>query len=128
MDMTKYLGAAFLKIDDVKAAGPLQVKIVDIEEGQFDRPVASFDDGTRLTLNVGNTRILARAYGIDSDGWVGKQIQLELGSVEYQGAMQDSIVVVPISEAIPIEQRPKPKPGTGSKKGRVADMDDEIAF
>src|SRR5262245_27770654 len=63
MDVSKYLGSTFLKVADVKVSGPIRVVIASIVEGKFDKPDLVFDDGTRLTLNVTNTRILARAYG-----------------------------------------------------------------
>ena len=45
MDVSKYLGAAFLKLDDVKVNGPMRLVITDIEDGKYDRANLSFDDG-----------------------------------------------------------------------------------
>src|SRR5262249_43054199 len=69
----------------------------------------TFDDGTVLSLNVTNTRTLARAYGTDSDKWVGKEIKLVIGNVDFQGKPQEAIIVEPISP--PIENKAKPKCG-----------------
>ena len=71
MDITKYLGKAFLKVDDVKISGPTQVVIEDVVEGQYGKLNLIFDDGTRLGLNTTNTRALAKAYGTDDDLWIG---------------------------------------------------------
>ena len=123
MDITKYLGSAFLRVGDVKVNGPIRMVIESVTEGKFDRPDLTFDDGTRLSLNVTNTRTLARAYGTDGAGWIGKEIELYLGETEYEGKLQESILVKPISP--PIEKRrPKPK-GESDKRG---DLDDEIPF
>ena len=61
MDMSKYMGSFFLKVEDVEE-GPRRVRIVKIETGQYDKPVATFDDNSRLSLNVTNSRALGRAF------------------------------------------------------------------
>jgi len=121
MDVKKYLGNAFLKIADVKVNGPIKVTIVDVSVGDYEKLDASFDDGTRLSLNVTNTRALARAYGTDSDAWFGKQVELSLGEIAYQGKAQETITLTPISP--PIEKKPPP-----SKKGGDGEPNDEIPF
>ena len=124
MDVSKYLGNAFLTVGHVKVNGPIRMVIESVTEGKFDKPDLTFDDGTRLSLNVTNTRTLARAYGTDGAGWIGKEIELYLGETEYEGKLQESILVKPISP--PIEKRPPPKPkGESDKRG---DLDDEIPF
>jgi hypothetical protein len=116
MDMSKYLGSAFLKVGDVKA-GPIRGVIADITEGKYGKPDVSFSDGTKLSLNATNNKILCQAYGTESSDWVGKEIQLSLGEVDFEGEPQESILVKPISPPIP-----KPKSRRGS------DVDDEIVF
>ena len=97
--------------------------IVDVTEGKYGRPDLEFDDGTKLSVNATNNRTLVNAYGGESSPWLGKEIELSLGQVEYQGEMQDSIVVKPISP--PIEKKP-PVPKPKSENGKRGDMDDEI--
>ena len=119
MEMSRYSGAAFLKIGDVKVNGPLRVVIADIVPGKYGKPDMSFSDGTQLSLNATNNRILCHAYGTEGDDWIGKEIELSLGEIEYQGQPQEAVLVKPISP--PIEKKPrKRKPG--------GDMDDEIPF
>jgi len=101
MDVSKYLGAAFLKLDDVKVNGPMRLVITDIEDGKYDRANLSFDDGTRLSCNTTGMRALARAYGTESDTWIGKEVELSVGKTEIDGEMQEMILVTPISPAIP---------------------------
>jgi hypothetical protein len=43
---------------------------------------------------------LVRAYGPDSDDWVGKEIELYLGEVEYQKDFQPAVLVRPVSPSI----------------------------
>jgi hypothetical protein len=124
MDMRKYSGAAFLKPDDVRA-GPLRKVIAGIAEGKYGKPDLEFDDGTKLGVNSTRNRALINAYGGESDGWLKKEIELSLGEAEYQGEMQESIVVKPISPAIKKKPSP-PKPKPKSEGG--GDMNDEIPF
>ena len=123
MDVSKYLGNAFLTVGHVKVNGPIRMVIESVTEGKFNKPDLTFDDGTRLSLNVTNTRTLARAYGTDGAGWIGKEIELYLGETEYEGKLQESILVKPISP--PIEKRPPKPKGESDKRG---DLDDEIPF
>ena len=79
----------------------------------------SFSDGTKLSLNATNNRTLCQAYGTESDDWIGKEIELSLGEIEYPRRAAGSILVKPISP--PIEKKPpRRKPG--------GDMEDEIPF
>jgi hypothetical protein len=121
MDVQKFLGAAFLKVGDVKTNGPITVTIVDVSEGEYEKLDASFDDGTRLSLNVTNSRVLARAYGINSDDWVGKQIELVVSEIQFKGKPKEAILVKPISP--PVEKKPPP-----SKKMGDGELNDEIPF
>lgn len=115
MDMKKYVGSVFLKPDDLRE-GPVQVTITDIAEGRFDKPNLEFNDGTLLSLNATNARVLAREYGFESDDWIGKVVELKLGEIEYNGKPQESILIRPISPSV------ENKPRTGD------DMDDSIPF
>ena len=124
MDVSKYLGSTFLKVADVKVNGPIRVVIASIVEGKFDKPDLVFDDGTRLSLNVTNTRTLARAYGKDTAFWIDKEIELNVGETEYQGKPQESILITPISP--PVDK--KASVAARRIQGPANDMDDEIPF
>jgi len=122
MDMRRYSGTAFIKPGDVKA-GPIRVVIVDVTEGKYGRPDLEFDDGTKLSVNTTNNRTLVIAYGAESDDWINKEIELSLGEVEYNGEMQETVIVKPISP--PVEKKPPPPKPKNSSGG---DMDDEVPF
>ena len=117
MDMRKFMGSAFLKVEDLEA-GPRRVTIAKVGEGKFDKPVLTFDDNSRLSLNVTNSRVLARAYGVDSRDWIGMEIELHLGSIDYQGQDTSAILVRPITAPDAARTAPKLPP----------EMDDEIPF
>src|SRR5262245_50484823 len=102
MDVSKYVGSVFLKVDDIKASSR-RVTIVDVVEGRFGKLDLHFDDGTCLSCNATNSRMLARAYGMDSDDWTDKQVELVVGEIKSDGKMNEAILVKPISP--PIENK-----------------------
>jgi hypothetical protein len=116
MDMRKYLKKVFLKVDDVKANGPIRMRITDVTEGQYNKPDLTFHDGSQLSLNPTNNRVLLRAYGRDSNYWLGQEVELEVGEIQYQGQRRETILVKPISP--PIENKAPPRP----------EFDDAIEF
>ena len=116
MHMSKYLGSVFLKVGGIRASGPIRVRITDVSEGQFGKPDLTFHDRTQLSLNVTNVRVLARAYGMDSNDRIDKQVELVIGEIKYDGKMNEAILVKPISP--PIENKAPPK----------SEFDDEIPF
>jgi hypothetical protein len=105
LNMRKYAGESFLKVADVRD-GPLLQQIGAVREGKFDKPVLVFETGDILSLNATNTKTLMRAFGSNSDGWIGKQIELYFGELEYQGRMQEGVLVRPISP--PVNNEPEP--------------------
>ena len=116
MDMRKFSGAAFITKADVRN-GPLLMQIAGVREGKFEKPDLLFESGESFSVNSTNNRILMRAYGADSDNWVGKEIELALGQIKFQGSLQDAVIVKPIT---PIAIANKAVDG--------AEADDEIPF
>jgi hypothetical protein len=136
MDMRKYAGEHFIKVDDVRD-GPLAVQIALVKQGKFDKPDMIFETGEILSLNTTNTKILMKAYGPNSDDWVGKEIELVLGTVKFNSEPQETVIVNPISP--PLAAAAKAAAATPlnllkllahqqSEPARTGDMDDEIPF
>ena len=46
--------------------------ITEIEEGKYDKPVATFEDGSKLSLNGTNVGTLIRAFGKNDEDWIGQ--------------------------------------------------------
>jgi hypothetical protein len=119
VDMSKYMGSQFLKVAGVKESGPFQAKIVDIEINEkFDKPEVKLDDGSVLSLNATNVGRLVRAYGANSNDWIGKAIELSVGEVEYQDKPVETILVKAVSP--PVENKAPVKP--------KRNFDDAIGF
>ena len=128
IDMRKYGGEYYLTIADVRD-GPLRMKIVDIREGKYDKPDLIFETGDALSLNATNRRVLMRAYGPTSDTWLGKDIELVLGEVEFQGKSQESVLTKPISPPLTATERAAATPEpTRVNGGGSTSMDDDIPF
>jgi hypothetical protein len=112
--MSGYSGAPFIKLDDVRDA-PIRGTIFGVEEDEkYGKPVLTFEDGEKFSVNSTNNRILLRAYGKHDTDWIGKEIELYAGEVEFQQKMQPAVKVRPISPPI--------------KPAEQADMNDDIPF
>ena len=93
MDLTRYAGNRFIKLADV-ANGPKRKVVASVVEGNFDRPVMKFADGTSLTLNKTNVNTLLDLFGsADSKYVVGKLVELYAGTTKYQGADKPSVLL-----------------------------------
>jgi hypothetical protein len=126
MDMSEFAGSRFLKVQDVKG-GPIRARIVRVDLGKYNKPNIHLDDGNILSGNATNVRALCRAYGSDSEGWIDHEIELTLGTIEYQGEDQEAIIVNPIAPSL------KPKAEGAAKLPKAksklkSEMDDEINF
>ena len=124
MDMRPFAAKTFLKTVAV-SEGPLLLWIAEIKPGKYDKPDIHFESGEILSLNATNTAIL------DSNAYIRKQVELSLGKVPFQGELQDSIVIKPISPATDAAERTDltAKIDTAEKtRTKNGDMDDEIPF
>jgi hypothetical protein len=124
--MRKYSSEHFVKVDDVRD-GPIEDQIAFVKDGQYDKPNVVFESGDVFSLNATNRKTLVRAYGNESDLWIGKTIRLFLGAIEYQGADHEAVLVEPISP--PVKKAKKEKEADRKTTPDMKpDMDDEILF
>ncbi len=121
MDMSRYASSGFIKVDDL-ADGSEQKLITDIEEGRYDKPVATFDDGSKLSLNGTNVGTLIRAFGNNDQDWIGQQIELYIGTIRYNGNDNPAVLVRALNPS-PAAARTPPKP-----QPLRDDPDDEVPF
>jgi hypothetical protein len=132
MDMRNYIGPSFIKYQDVVHASR-EEKVVAVEEGKFDRLDLKFASGDLLSLNRTNARVLAQAYGWETNNWIDKLIELYAGETTYDHQTQQSVLVRPVSPPQPPEATelvtPTPKPAgpkQATPKQDRPDLDDEI--
>jgi hypothetical protein len=115
MDMSKYASRKFIKPEDL-AGGPQLKVFASIEPGQFGKPIATFEDGTKMSLNGTNVSTLIELFGTEHRDWIGEQIELYRGTLRYNGDDNPAVLV----RLIP--------PPTAARTGPQSDMDDEIPF
>lgn len=90
MDMTKVFPSDYFKGSDVES-DPLvltmgKVKIEQVGRDKDERPVVRFQEDDRgLVLNATNNNFLIEAFGRESDGWFGHQIELYAIQTEFAG-------------------------------------------
>jgi hypothetical protein len=115
MDLSQYAASQFIRVEDL-VDGPQRKKIASIEPGKFDKPVVTFTDRTRLSLNGTNINTIINAFGSkESEDLIGKDVELYVGTTRYQGTDKESVLLRALS-------RPAPK------ESLEAELDDEIPF
>ena len=119
--VSEMIVSKFLKkedFDEDMVATIKGVKLEDVGNQGEQRWVLYFRELAKgLVLNVTTIRVLEGAYGDDSDGWVGKRVQIYVDpSVSFQGRMTGGLRLR-VSKA----KTPAPAPAP------VAAHDDEFA-
>ena len=82
--------------------------ITVIGEGRYEKPVATFEDGSKLSLNGTNVGTLIRAFGKDDENWIGQTIELYAGTLRYNGNDNPAVLVRALNPS-PAAIRAKPK-------------------
>ena len=125
MDISKYAGTAFIGLDDVREAS-MRGLVAWLEVGQYDKPVITFENGLRFSLNVSNVQRLMKDLGSETDDWIGETIELAIGQVKFKDGMVDSVIatVVPRAPGAAQKKLSPPKP----KKQSGGNLDKSIPF
>jgi hypothetical protein len=120
MDMSRYASRKFVKPEDL-ASGPQRKTITVIEEGRFDKPVATFEDGSRLSLNGTNVSTLIDAFGsTEHEDWIGERVELYAGTLRYNSNDNPAVLVRALNpSSATVKAKPKPQRD---------EPDDEIPF
>jgi hypothetical protein len=136
MDARKY-ASKYVKPDNVRD-GPIQTRIVNVfEEERYGRLTLELETGSQFSLNDGNTNALIKAWGHDTDDWIGLELELYLDTYKDWRAdppeEKETVRVRAISPpktaqngGAPASKPPLP-PSRTSAPGK-SDMDDEIPF
>lgn len=100
MNINQLYGGDYLKADDLQGQ-PRTVTISGWSTKEFDdgktKVVLSFEKTTKtLVLNATNANTIAESHGYDTDGWVGKAIELRPERVNFAGRMVDAIRAYPV--------------------------------
>jgi hypothetical protein len=126
MDLTKYASARrFIRLADVQN-GPKRKIIASIGEGDYDKPVATFTDGTKISLNKTNVSALIDLFGsADSKYVVGKVVELYAGNVRFQGDDKPSVLLRAVPDIDDLEETKVTEPPK-DHPAMAAPFNDEI--
>jgi hypothetical protein len=124
MNMTKYAGTSFIGVDDVQD-GPIRGTIAAVEHGSFDKPVLTFSNGMKFSLNKTNVGTLIEAWGDESDDYLGEKLEMYLGTIRFKNEDQPAVLVRPLVRAAGEKKVKPPKPTKGDP---IPDIDDQIPF
>lgn len=116
--------SSFLKKEDIGEGKRVKVIISKVGLTEFDaqkKLVIHFQGKSKgLSLNRTNAQILAMAFGDESDGWLGQQVELWVDPyVTFQGKMVGGLKVTPMKSAT---APPPPPPAP------AVPFDDDIPF
>jgi hypothetical protein len=124
MDISDQLLSGFIKVGDL-ARGPRRDVVAYVTMGRFGKPDVEFQGGGILSLNATNLRTIANAWGTETNDWIGKELEMYVGKVAYQGQDMPSVMVRTISPPIPPKPKQQQNLPTGTPRGF---HDDEIPF
>ena len=122
MDMRKY-ATGVIKPEDLYE-GPLLEKIINVSEHEkFGCPVLQLESGDQFYCWNNHVRVLNKAWGYDSENWIGQELELSLGHYldKKTETQKETINIRAVSP-------PKPAIVAGALPSRRADMDDDIPF
>jgi hypothetical protein len=128
MDMRKFNTGALRPVDLYD--GPRVEKIVNVSESsKHDCAVLEFADGSQLFLWNNLARVLSRAWGYNSDDYLGQEVELSLD--HYLDRKSDPPTE---KECIAIRAVSSPKAATGNggvpapAAARKDSMNDDVPF
>jgi hypothetical protein len=134
MDARKY-ASKYIRPDDVRDA-PIKTRTISVlEDDRYNRLLLELETGSQFALNDGNTNTLIKAWGHNTDDWIGLELQLELGTYKDWRAdppeEKETVRVRAISPGKDAQNgsAPASKPLPPSVVlASKAEMDDEIPF
>src|SRR5262245_3143482 len=95
--------------------------VAEVVRGQYQKWVLEFEDGKKRGLSKSNLKDMARAYGAETNAWVGKEVKLVVGELKVGGELKPSIMLTPVS---PVSKAQTAKRGAQ----RPLKVDEDRAF
>jgi len=94
------------------------VTIKELKDGK-KLDIAFVGKQKHLLANKTNTKRIAYMFGDETDGWIGKKIQLYTEMVDFQGNVVEAIRVRPVKATAP--------PASAVPRRSAAEFDDSVA-
>jgi hypothetical protein len=125
VDIRQFRKPRFLKVEDLRASGSREDRIVGVREGKYG-PDLLLESGDMIGgLLATNIDILVKAYGWETELWSGHAIRIVVGQGEFNKEPVDMILIEPISKAENAEETPPTKKKAVKKPPA---FDDEVTF
>lgn len=96
MDLTKYAGANFITLETVRDK-TLRETVAEVSEGQFGKPVLTFESGKMVSVNKTSIKELIKAFGTKSSDLVGQRVEVSAGQIPFKGQLTDAVLVMPLN-------------------------------
>jgi hypothetical protein len=122
MNMNEFVTGLF-KAEDIAPGACIRATIVKVESREFGdgeiKPVVYFKECKPVALNQTRLAALGFPFGWDSDGWIGKQVDISQGETQYAGRPVARIVFDPVvaPQAPRIEQPKSPVRNLADHRG-----------
>ena len=131
VNVKKYATGLILP-DDVRG-GARQERIINVYiSDKFDVPVLVFESGDEFLCWPSNGRVLAKAYGFESEDWRGHVVELSLGTYtdKKDGQIKDTVILKTITSRDGSSNNGGPQRADPAKLPRTVDkdMDDSVPF
>jgi hypothetical protein len=131
VNVKKYATGLILP-DDVRD-GARQERIINVYiSDKFDVPVLVFEGGDEFLCWPSNGRVLAKAYGFESEDWRGHVVELSLGNYvdKKDGQTKDTVILKTITSRDGTSNNGGPQRADPAKLPKTVDkdLDDEVPF
>ena len=135
MDARKF-ASKYVRPDNVRD-GAIQTRIISVlEDDRYNRLLLELETGSQFALNDGNTNSLIKAFGHDTNTWIGREIQLELGTYkdwradppEEKETVKVRAVSTEAQNGSTPANKPLPPSRVAASKSLKDELDDTIPF
>jgi hypothetical protein len=140
MDARQY-ASKNIKPDDVRDA-PIQARIVNVfEEDRYNRLCLELETGAEFPLNSGNTNVLIKAWGANTDDWISLEVECYLDTYkDWRADPPEEKETVRVRAVSPAKAAanggaptgkpalPPSRTAVSTAAGGRGDMDDDIPF
>jgi hypothetical protein len=122
---SKYLKAGDLK-GQARRVTIQKVVIEEVAHGEH-KPVMHFSDAPKpLVLNKTNAQLLGSLFGMETDAWGAKQIEIYREKVAFQGRIVDAIRVRQVAPPPTTAPAAQAQPGTIKDTAAEAAAEEDI--
>lgn len=104
VDYNEFFPSKYLKADDFEDDSPVvviaRITVEEVGKDRDRRPILFFEGEAKgIVLNKTNASNISKAYGSDTDNWIGKKVQIGTEMVSFNGETKPAIRLYPPRKA-----------------------------